>query len=200
MKRLSIKRCGVTLIEVLVVGAAVLAMGINAGFAGTETCGTAFSGACATSSIFIGADESLSLSLYRDKGPYTWAKGTKYQDLGKDDPFLVKVVLRNHSQKTIVLDFEVTPLASLDFVIRKNGQTVSKKGRFGDAYVIPQAGLERARISLGPGNAHVMQVSIKTMLHADAGRGLFQVIASFSHDGTEIRSAPLRLSVPRRPR
>ncbi len=113
------------------------------------------------------------------------------------DPLAVKVVLKNVSDKEVRLKFSSDPKACLDFVVRKDGYTISGKETFGSAFS-PEYKANRS-ISLRPGQTHEFFVNLGGgIAEKDQGPGTYRIWAFFYYDRhIDIYSEPYTVIVPK---
>jgi hypothetical protein len=97
------------------------------------------------------------------------------------DPLAVKVVLKNVSDKEVRMKFSSDPKACLDFVVRKDGYTISGKDTFGSAFS-PEYKANRS-ITLPPGQTHEFYVNLQGgIAEKHQGPGTYRIWAFFYYD------------------
>ncbi len=107
------------------------------------------------------------------------------------DPTAIKVTLTNISDKAVKMTFLIDPRANLDFVVKKDGKNVTRKGHFGDMFS-PSG--DPIYLTLAPKKKHYFYASVfwlivPEVLPEDLGPGTYTVHASFGYGKHTVRSA-----------
>ena len=113
------------------------------------------------------------------------------------DPLAVKVVLKNVSDKEVRMKFSSDPMACLDFVVRKDGYTISGKHTFGSAFS-PEYKADRS-ITLRPGKTHEFYVNLQGGIAKEhRGPGTYRIWAFFYYGRhIDIYSEPYTVIIPK---